>query len=118
MEAQKTITEKNDDAILKLFYLALKIQRHTDKCVFFSIHGHVETMDLKISNSKNNYSYMPVKSDFEIAVKSKEYKYNSDSEDRLERIFEIIEFYENTLKENNINYDILYPIKEITSYEL
>lgn len=45
-----------EEIILKLMQLALKIESETDKCVFINYSGHVDSIEVRIAESKKNYN--------------------------------------------------------------
>lgn len=119
MEKLKTnneVSEQIDIALTKLFYLSLLINRYSKRCVFFDMQGHVSTISLRIVESKENYNYMPIRTEISFD-NSKTYNWNSDSESRLRDINDKIDLLHSICIEDKIPYDWCVPIKTVTEYE-
>lgn len=115
MGTTKELSEKTDLAIAKVFYLSLLINRHSKRCVFLDMQGHVSTIILRILESKKDYNFMPVKTEFNYD-NSKEYTWNIDSKERLSNINDITELLEKICVEDKIPYDWCRAVEEVTSY--
>lgn len=119
MENESKLTQKIDLGLAKILVLANIINRKTDMCCFSEDVAHCEQIEIKLTESKINYTKTPVTFKVSYSI-DKNYSWNTDSENRLKDCERCIEFLENTLTEKNIDYSQLYAVTEkiITSYEI
>lgn len=113
---EKSLSEQIEIEITKAFYLSLLINRHSEKCVFFNMSGHVSSIEIQVNMSKKAYMDMPMRSEIEYDI-SKQYECDVDSEERLEWIKGRVKFLETVCKENKISYKNMNKIMGIIGYE-
>lgn len=73
---QPAVIESKDQIIIEIMHLAYLIQRNTSYCVFFSYHGHVESFDVRISKSKEQWQENVLETEFYTVFK--DYLKNND----------------------------------------
>lgn len=109
-----------DDKYLKLsceiFVLALLINERTDYCVFINYAGHVDSIGIRMSESKKNYN----EEIFETEIKTNFLKRRDEnSDDLLNFLKSQRDVMKRILEENDLPYDELEEyIEQKISYYL
>jgi hypothetical protein len=119
MHSNLSLSQQIELEIAKIFFLSNQINRKTKLCCFVNDTAHCGYIEVKLHSGKDKYTETPVmfKLDYEI---NEEYSWKTDSKDRLNECNRCVEFLEKTLKDEKIDYNFLYAVKEyvITSYEI
>lgn len=119
MHSNLSLSQQIDLEIAKIFFLSNQINRKTKLCCFVNDTAHCGYIEVKLHTSKDKYADTPVlfKLDYQTDTK---YDWQVDSKDRLDECERCVEFLEKTLKDEKIDYSLLYAVKEyvITSYEI
>lgn len=117
---KKETEDEMDDKYLKLsceiFVLALLINERTDYCVFLNYAGHVDSIDIRLMESKENYNERI----FETEIKTNFLKRHSEqSNDPLAFLKSQRDVMKYVLEENELPYDELEEhIEQKISYYL
>lgn len=119
MHSNLSLSQQIELGIAKIFFLSNQINRKTKLCCFVNDTAHCGYIEVKLHSGKDRYTETPVmfKLDYEI---NEEYSWKIDSKDRLDECERCVEFLEKTLKDEKIDYSLIYAVKEyvITSYEI
>lgn len=91
----------------KINALALLINNRTKYCVFVRYSGHVDTLEIRICESKKNYTDQVAESDIELYPPRWGYK------TLVQRYEEVIETLEHFLKDDGVPYDYLHEVERI-----
>ncbi|MDV3882953.1 hypothetical protein CMU04_06430 [Elizabethkingia anophelis] len=115
MENQE-LSNEIEKALLKIQWLSIKINRDTDMCVFINVSGHVSGIEITISESKKNYNNKRIESSMYFDKNG----IHKDSVSKLSDLNNIVEFMEECLKNNCIDYKNVYPVYEqvVSHYEI
>jgi hypothetical protein len=62
--------ETKDQLIIEIMHLAYLVQRNTNYCVFFSFSGHVETFEIRITESRQNWQNKVLETEFDTIYKA------------------------------------------------
>lgn len=117
--SELTITQQIDLGLAKILVLANLINRKTEMCCFSEDTAHCGYIEIKLTESKINYSKSPAIFKIKYEV-SEEHSWLKDNQNRLDDLERCIEFLENVLKDKKIDYSVCYAVtkKIITSYEI
>jgi hypothetical protein len=109
-------TKEIDLGIAKILVLCNLINRKTELCCFVNDTAHCRYIEVKLYKDVKSYAGTPI----EFKLRYDDDNYRKDDKNRLEEANRCVEFLERTLKNKNIDYSMLHPIKEyvITQYEI
>lgn len=91
----------------KINALALLINNRTKYCVFVRYSGHVDNIDISISESKSYYNNKVAEAIIEL------YPSGWGNKTLVERYEEVIETLEHFLQDDKIPYDYLHEVERI-----
>lgn len=112
-----TLEQKVDIAIGKIFLLCNQINRKTDFCVFIDDSGHIESIRIRLSESKMKYNEKQILFECYYSNSGKWAHNGKDSDERLKRLEDFVSTLEVILKERKIDYSLFIPVYErVLSY--
>lgn len=90
---------KRDDLVIRAMALAHLVNQYTDYCVFVNYSGHVQSVEIRITESKKLYSHSVLATEFYSA-----YKQHSGPDAEIQAKIDVLK---QILKEKAIPFDDL-----------
>lgn len=113
---------KNKELLLltEAFYLSAWINMNTSMCVFLDMSGHIDHIQIRIRESKQNYQKELAETEFTYGTEEQElhgYNFRKYSTSQLEKISEKVEILRTIARDRLISTEYMKPITEIVRYE-